>query len=168
MTDDFERAIAERQIVGNPYDAAESAGNRPRRPRKPVVEVLGLKLERDYQQDVTDYADAHGWQWFHPYYSQKSRPGWPDLVLWHPQAWRDFQGVETRRRVSDAGPGGHVAQFASGRRGCKGLVAAFTMGDCRKGVEPVKISIIPWGKAPHTIHEAQIRSYRHHPRQFGI
>ena len=85
MTDDFERAIAERQIAGNPYDRPETAGNRPRRPRKPAVEVLGLKLERDYQRAVTDFADMCGWEWYHPYNPHMDKPGYPDLTMWHPR-----------------------------------------------------------------------------------
>ena len=95
MIDDFEHALKERQIAGNPYNAPRAAGNRPRsRPARktgplPPKGKTGvpesLKLEKEYQQDVTDYADAHGWQWYHPYDSTRSRPGWPDLVLWHPR-----------------------------------------------------------------------------------
>ena len=43
-----------------------------------------LALEKDFQQDVTDLADAHGWDWQHCRLPQKDRPGFPDLVLWHP------------------------------------------------------------------------------------
>ena len=82
-------------IDGNPYDASESAGNRPGSrsarkteglpPKGKTRASASLKLEKEYQQDVTDYAERQGWQWYHPYDSTRSRPGWPDLVLWHPR-----------------------------------------------------------------------------------
>ena len=42
------------------------------------------ELEADFQQRVTDLADAHGWDWQHCRLPQQDRPGFPDLVLWHP------------------------------------------------------------------------------------
>ena len=42
------------------------------------------ELEADFQQRVTDLADAHGWDWQHCRQPQEDRPGFPDLVLWHP------------------------------------------------------------------------------------
>ena len=42
------------------------------------------ELEADLQQRVTDLADAHGWDWQHCRRPQEDRPGFPDLVLWHP------------------------------------------------------------------------------------
>ena len=42
------------------------------------------ELEKDFQQRVTDLADAHGWDWQHCRRPQEDRPGFPDLVLWHP------------------------------------------------------------------------------------
>ena len=43
-----------------------------------------LELEKDFQQRVTDLADAHGWDWQHCRRPRQDRPGFPDLVLWHP------------------------------------------------------------------------------------
>ena len=42
------------------------------------------ELEADFQQRVTDLADAHGWDWQHCRQPRQDRPGFPDLVLWHP------------------------------------------------------------------------------------
>ena len=60
-----------------------STGYRRDRPRtgRPAP---SLELEADFQQRVTDLADAHGWDWQHCRRPQEDRPGFPDLVLWHP------------------------------------------------------------------------------------
>ncbi len=38
--------------------------------------------ESHWQQQVTDIAEAAGWHWHHVQNSRRSRPGFPDLVLW--------------------------------------------------------------------------------------
>ena len=42
------------------------------------------ELEWQFQQRVTDLAEAHGWEWHHQRNSIGSRKGWPDLALWRP------------------------------------------------------------------------------------
>ena len=37
--------------------------------------------ERDFQQQVIDYAKVRGWKIYHPFDSRRSTPGFPDLVL---------------------------------------------------------------------------------------
>ena len=37
--------------------------------------------EAQFQQQVTDYADLHGWKWHHVHDSRKSKEGWPDLFM---------------------------------------------------------------------------------------
>jgi len=38
--------------------------------------------ESHWQQQVTDIAEAAGWHWQHTHDSRRSKPGFPDLVLW--------------------------------------------------------------------------------------
>ena len=45
---------------------------------------INKELEQSFQLRVTDLADAHGWDWQHCRRPQQDRPGFPDLVLWHP------------------------------------------------------------------------------------
>ena len=40
--------------------------------------------EKAFMRNVTQLAKLYGWLVFHPYYSRKSTPGWPDLVLIKP------------------------------------------------------------------------------------
>lgn len=37
--------------------------------------------EKLWQARVVEYAKLCGWRWFHPYNSQRSTPGWPDLTM---------------------------------------------------------------------------------------
>lgn len=37
--------------------------------------------EREWQAKVVDLARWAGWHVFHPYYSRRSEPGWPDLSM---------------------------------------------------------------------------------------
>jgi len=39
------------------------------------------EAEDDFQRWVTDFADWHGWAWYHVTDSRKTKPGFPDLVL---------------------------------------------------------------------------------------
>ena len=39
--------------------------------------------EKQWQKFVTDLADTGGWEWYHVGDSRRSKPGFPDLVLWH-------------------------------------------------------------------------------------
>ena len=41
--------------------------------------------ERQLQRRVTDAAGRLGWTWHHEANSFGSRPGWPDLALFHPE-----------------------------------------------------------------------------------
>lgn len=41
--------------------------------------------ERDLQRQVTDAASRLGWRFHHEANSFGSRPGWPDLALFHPE-----------------------------------------------------------------------------------
>lgn len=42
-----------------------------------------MMLERDWQQTVTDTAEALGWRVYHTYDSRRSHAGYPDLTLVH-------------------------------------------------------------------------------------
>lgn len=45
-------------------------------------EALGRAIpERDFQQQVLDYARLCGWRAYHAFDSRRSEPGFPDLVL---------------------------------------------------------------------------------------
>lgn len=71
---DFERLALERGGTVN-------GGDRPSQELVAKVWEASLVTEKQFQKHVTDYADAHGWKWHHPFYSQKSSEGWVDLVL---------------------------------------------------------------------------------------
>ena len=85
----IEDEMIAREIGDNPYDPgtglarvfdrlqARQATDRQTR--------AYTELEKDFQQRVTDLADAHGWDWQHCRRPQEDRPGFPDLVLWHPE-----------------------------------------------------------------------------------
>ena len=42
------------------------------------------ELEWQFQQRVTNLAEANGWRWYHTRDSRGSVAGWPDLALWRP------------------------------------------------------------------------------------
>ena len=58
--------------------ATGATGHGPADPR------LHWRWRKTFSSDVTDMADAHGWDWQHCRLPQQDRPGFPDLVLWHP------------------------------------------------------------------------------------
>lgn len=37
--------------------------------------------EKEWQAKVVEFAQWNGWHVFHPYYSRRSEPGWPDLSM---------------------------------------------------------------------------------------
>lgn len=42
----------------------------------------GLTMnENEWQAKVVEFARWNGWHVFHPYYSRRSEPGWPDLSM---------------------------------------------------------------------------------------
>ena len=47
-----------------------------------MIIVNAEELEWQFQQRVTNLAEAHGWEWHHQRNSIGSRKGWPDLALW--------------------------------------------------------------------------------------
>ena len=49
-----------------------------------MITASADELEWQFQQRVTDLAEAHGWEWHHQRSSIGSRKGWPDLALWRP------------------------------------------------------------------------------------
>ena len=105
---EWERALQERRIEGNPYApaaptppasrSANAAANMARRnavaiPQGRQAEANAYaevwagempQLERDWQAKICAVADELGWDWQHCRQPQQDRPGFPDLVLWHP------------------------------------------------------------------------------------
>ena len=47
----------------------------------PVESVVNPLSERDFQKQVVELAKTLGYKVYHPYRSDKSEPGWPDLAL---------------------------------------------------------------------------------------
>jgi hypothetical protein len=43
--------------------------------------MVEYATEAQWQKLITDYADAHGWLWYHVTDSRKDKAGFPDLVL---------------------------------------------------------------------------------------
>ncbi len=41
--------------------------------------------EADFQRQIIELAELMGWQWFHAWDMIKNTPGFPDLVLLHPE-----------------------------------------------------------------------------------
>lgn len=37
--------------------------------------------EKEWQAKVVEFARWNGWHVYHPYYSRRSEPGWPDLSM---------------------------------------------------------------------------------------
>ena len=77
-----------REIGDNPYDPwplHTRVFDRMRRQEIRDRQTRGnMELEADFQQRVTDLMDICGWDWQHCRRPQEDRPGFPDLVLWHP------------------------------------------------------------------------------------
>jgi hypothetical protein len=47
----------------------------------------GLMTEAHFQASVISLCKLLGVSWFHPYYSERSIPGWPDLALCGPRGF---------------------------------------------------------------------------------
>lgn len=63
--------------------------------RKPLT-------EKRWQQQVVAIARLHGWRSFHPYRSDRSVPGWPDLTLTHVEHGILFAELKTEKgRLTD-------------------------------------------------------------------
>lgn len=57
-----------------------------------------MREVRDFQPKVIRLAQHLGWMIYHTYNSQRSNPGWPDLVLSHPKQKRTiFRELKTMR-----------------------------------------------------------------------
>jgi len=80
---------------------------RTSRPPRPRQATLPAMTEQQLQDAVTALADVLGWSWYHTHDSRRSRPGYPDLHLWHPGKGRGLF-VELKR----AGKGPTAAQAA--------------------------------------------------------
>lgn len=52
------------------------------KPPKPETPAEDAKSEKAFQADVVKLAKRNGWYCYHVRFSQQSRQGWPDLVLW--------------------------------------------------------------------------------------
>lgn len=42
---------------------------------------VGPMSHKVFQRAITDFAERHGWDWHHQTISNKSKEGWPDVVL---------------------------------------------------------------------------------------
>ena len=73
-------ALRSREIGDDPYAPTGAAKKSPMR----LFSSNADELEWQFQQRVTDLAEANGWEWHHQRNSIGSRKGWPDLALWRP------------------------------------------------------------------------------------
>ena len=73
-------ALHTREIGDDPYAPSGAAKKSPLRPFSSTAD----ELEWQFQQRVTNLAEANGWEWHHQRNSIGSRKGWPDLALWRP------------------------------------------------------------------------------------
>lgn len=59
--------------------------------------------ERELQKKVINVATLHGWLSYHSYQSLRSEPGFPDLVLVHPErkllVFWELKGDQSRGRI---------------------------------------------------------------------
>ncbi|NVM97816.1 VRR-NUC domain-containing protein [Arthrobacter sp. SDTb3-6] len=53
--------------------------------------------EAAFQSHVERLARWHRWDFFHVYNSRRSRPGYPDLHLWHPVHGSMFRELKTMK-----------------------------------------------------------------------
>jgi len=51
--------------------------------------------EAEFQARVERMAGLRGWEFFHVYNSRRSKPGYPDLHLWHPRYGQMFRELKT-------------------------------------------------------------------------
>lgn len=80
---EWERALIERRIGGNPYDAPERPVQAPETLPAGAEAYFDGRLEKDWQAKIVRAAHAAGWGVYHTYDSRRSMAGFPDLVLWH-------------------------------------------------------------------------------------
>ena len=125
-------ALRSREIGDDPYAPTGTAKKSPMR----LFSSSADELEWQFQQRVTDLAEAHGWEWHHQRNSIGSRKGWPDLALWCPACLRaaagavPAAGTEAGRRAPQTGAAGGHRIAAGGGRGCAGVEAVALAGDC--------------------------------------
>lgn len=55
------------------------------RARRPPPSPFDEWSEAQLQAKIEGFAIKHGWGYFHPFDSRRSRKGWPDVTLWHPE-----------------------------------------------------------------------------------
>lgn len=61
------------------------------------AQQFGLMTEAVFQAQVERLAVWLGWEYFHVYNSRRSRPGYPDLHLWHPKHGQLFRELKTMK-----------------------------------------------------------------------
>lgn len=52
---------------------------------KPAPSIYDGWSEATFQNKIEGFAIRHGWLYFHPFDSRRSRKGYPDLTLVHPE-----------------------------------------------------------------------------------
>jgi hypothetical protein len=72
------------------------------RPVKPRPAPLPrAQTEKEWGRTVHDYAVLRRWEWYHPWLSVRSTPGWPDVSLVRPPR---FVVVELKRETGKVTP----------------------------------------------------------------
>lgn len=61
------------------------------------AQQYGLMTEKAFQSHVERLARWHRWDFFHVYDSRRSKPGYPDLHLWHPVHGQLFRELKTMK-----------------------------------------------------------------------
>lgn len=61
------------------------------------LQQFGLMKESVFQEHVIRLARALGWEVYHTHDSRRSRPGYPDLHLWHPVHGQLFRELKTMK-----------------------------------------------------------------------
>ena len=69
------------------------------------LQQWGLMTEEVFQSRVEQVATSLGWEFYHTHDSRRSRPGYPDLHLWHPKhghLWRELKtmkGKQSKKQI---------------------------------------------------------------------
>lgn len=65
--------------------------------RKTQAREIEGWTEKQFQRQVVGLARILGWRVYHPYDSQRSTPGYPDLTLVHPRHGISWREIKTRK-----------------------------------------------------------------------
>lgn len=83
MTDRISAALY-RDVAAGRISLAQALAGSGSPPTLKLTAAELREAEAQFQRRLVAQAAERGWQAMHVYDPRKSRPGWPDLALWHP------------------------------------------------------------------------------------